>query len=498
MSFNSVNFLFFFPIVVILYYIIPRKVRYIWLLVASYYFYMSWNPKYAILIATSTILTWGTGWLVEVFKAKGKGRSSSIFLTICIVANLGILFLFKYMDFAIDTLNRILWHLHLSIISNPFDFLLPVGISFYTFQALGYIIDVYRGKTKAEHNILKYALFVSFFPQLVAGPIERSDNLLRQINESQTVRPKEYYNRITNGLIYMLYGFFLKMVIADRVAIMVDTVWNDWHMYGGVELLVAAIGFALQIYCDFSSYSTIAIGAAQVMGFTLMENFEAPYFSASIKEFWRRWHISLSTWFRDYLYIPLGGNRCSKIRKFFNLMITFLVSGLWHGANWTFVVWGGLHGIYQIIGEITKPLKEKIYPKIGIRLDSTFYKLGCIITTFILTDFAWIFFRANSIEDALGYIHNIFYMWNPWAIWDKTLYSIGLSNYEWNILLISVIVLFLTDLLRYRKGMRIDTFLNEQGAVGKGIAIIFMAVMIFIFGIYGVGYDASQFIYFQF
>ena len=350
MSFNSVDFLIFFPAVVLIYYIIPQKIRYLWLLFSSYYFYMSWNPKYAFLIALSTVLTWVTGWLVERFKRAQKERISRYFVLVCILINLGILFLFKYLDFGINTLNKVLAYMNITLVTNPFDFLLPVGISFYTFQALGYIIDVYRGRVKAEHNILKYALFVSFFPQLVAGPIERSENLLRQINESQHIKRKENFIRITNGLIYMLYGYFLKMVIADRIAILVNTVWDNWYLYGGVELLVAAIGFALQIYCDFSSYSTIAIGAAQVMGFTLMENFEAPYFACSIKEFWRRWHISLSQWFRDYVYIPLGGNRCSTIKKYCNLWITFLISGLWHGANLTFVAWGGIHGLYQILG----------------------------------------------------------------------------------------------------------------------------------------------------
>lgn len=498
MSFNSVDFLVFFPVVILVYYIIPRKIRYIWLLIASYYFYMSWNPKYVFLLALSTVLTWFTGWIVEKYKGRKSEQSGKIFLVIFILLNLVILFLFKYFDFGINTLNRILGYFNISSVVNPFDFLLPVGISFYTFQALGYIIDVYRGKVKAEYNILKYALFVSFFPQLVAGPIERSENLLRQINESQHTKSKESFNRITNGLIYMLYGYFLKMVIADRIAILVDTVWDKWYLYGGVELLVAAIGFALQIYCDFSSYSTIAIGAAQVMGFTLMENFEAPYFAESVKEFWRRWHISLSQCFRDYVYVPLGGNRCSTIKKYCNLMITFLISGLWHGANWTFVAWGGIHGFYQILGDITKKWREKIYPMLGIRLDSTFYKAGRIITTFILTDFAWIFFRASSISEAIHYICNIFRLWNPWALWDRTLYSIGLSNYEWNVLIVAVFVLFLVDLLKYYKNIRIDEFLSKQGALGKGISIIFIALLILVYGIYGEGYDASQFIYFQF
>jgi D-alanyl-lipoteichoic acid acyltransferase DltB (MBOAT superfamily) len=459
---------------------------------------MSWNPSYAILILLSTVITWATGLVIDKQRCNGKKTVRNAAFVFCILINLAILFLFKYLDFFIDSFNKVLWHLNISLISNPFDLLLPVGISFYTFQALGYLIDVYRGTRESEHNILKYALFVSFFPQLVAGPIERSEHLLNQIRESRQVKRENTYQQITDGLIYMIYGFFLKLVIADRVAIMVNTVWESWYLYGGVELLVAAIGFAVQIYCDFSGYSTIAIGAAKVMGFELMENFDAPYFSQSIKEFWKRWHISLSTWLRDYIYIPLGGSRCSKIKKYRNLLITFLISGLWHGANWTFVVWGGLHAVFQILGDATHKFREKIYPMIGIRIDSLFYKMGRMITTFFLADLAWIFFRSASISDAIGFIKNIVLLWDPWAIWDQTLYQIGLSNYEWNILLISILIMAFVDVVRYRQNKTIDAFLDEQGAMGKGVAIVVMIMMIFIYGIYGAGYDASQFIYFQF
>lgn len=343
MLFNSLEFLIFFPVVVLLYFTIPGRFKYIWLLAASYYFYMSWNPKYALLMLTSTVLTWITGLGVGYFK-EAAGKKSQLIQKLCIAAccmiNLGILVFFKYFDFIISKINAVIIKRGFEIIENPFDVILPVGISFYTFQALSYIIDVYRGNAGVEKNLAKYALFVSFFPQLVAGPIERTGNLLTQINDIPKRKLLDY-NRITNGLIYMLYGFFLKMVIADRISLMVDMVFDKWYLYGTVELVTAAVGFAIQIYCDFSSYSTIAIGAAQVMGFELMENFEAPYYSRTIKEFWRRWHISLSTWFRDYVYIPMGGNRCSKWRKNMNLMVTFLASGLWHGANETYVLWGG-------------------------------------------------------------------------------------------------------------------------------------------------------------
>lgn len=432
MLFNSLEFLLFFPVVVFTYFLIPRRIKYIWLLFSSYFFYMSWSPRYTVLIIISTIITFASGlWMNRVTAKSGR----KLIVAVSVISNLTILTVFKYADFILHSLDRLVecFGTGGSIWGNRLNLLLPVGISFYTFQAIGYIIDVYRGKVRAEHNFFKYALFVSFFPQLVAGPIERSDNLLRQIDNIPNVKLFDYV-RITNGLIYMLYGYFLKMVIADRVSLLVDTVFDAWYLYGTVELVTGAIGFAIQIYCDFSSYSTIAIGAAQVMGFKLIENFNAPYSACSIKEFWRRWHISLSTWFRDYLYIPLGGSRCSVGRKHINLMITFLASGLWHGANWTYIIWGGIHGLYQILGEILRPAKNKIYPHIGIRVDSISYKVGQVIVTFLLTDFAWIFFRAENIGMAIGYISNIFKRWNPWAISDKSLYSIGLSNYEWNVL----------------------------------------------------------------
>lgn len=345
MLFNSYNFMLFFPIVLLVYFVIPKKLRYIWLLVVSYYFYMGWNAKYAALIAFSTIITWLSGVLqgqIQKFDTDDdiKIKHKKIVVAFSFIINLGILIFFKYFDFIFNNINFALKHFGGAQLTNHFDIILPVGISFYTFQALGYTVDVYRRDIEPERNILRYALFVSFFPQLVAGPIERSKNLLTQVRNVEHIKLWNY-DRVTSGAVLMLWGFFQKMVIADRAAILVDTVYNSYWTYGTIELIIATVLFAIQIYCDFGSYSMIAIGVAKVMGFELMENFNAPYFSRSIKEFWRRWHISLSTWFRDYLYIPLGGSRCSKIKKYRNLMITFLVSGLWHGANWGFIAWGG-------------------------------------------------------------------------------------------------------------------------------------------------------------
>jgi len=343
MLFNSVEFLVFFPIAAMGYYLIPYKYRYLWLLACSYYFYSCWNPSYTLLILFSTIITWLSGITLEKIKTANlpkrkdiRYKKISIGISICL--NLAVLGYFKYANFFIQNINQVFKHIHLVYQIPAVDVLLPVGISFYTFQALGYTIDVYRGDIHAERNLFRYALFVSFFPQLVAGPIERSKELLGQLKEKHNFS----FERIRSGFMLMLWGYFLKLVIADRIAIFVDAVYGDYIKYSGWYLIIASILFALQIYCDFSGYSVIAMGAAEMMGFRLTDNFNAPYFSRSVAEFWRRWHISLSSWFRDYIYIPLGGSRKGSRRKYVNLMIVFLVSGLWHGAQWGFVVWGGL------------------------------------------------------------------------------------------------------------------------------------------------------------
>ena len=284
-----------------------------------------------------------------------------------------------------------------------FNVLLPVGISFYTFQTLSYTIDVYNGKTAAQKHLGVFAVYVSFFPQLVAGPIERSNHLLPQFFRKHDFS----YNRVKSGLQKMLWGFFKKIVIADNLAILVDGVYNNVGNYSGLALIVATIFFTFQIYCDFSGYSDIAIGTAKVMGFELRENFKRPYFSKSIREFWQRWHITLSTWFRDYVYIPLGGNRTIKWRWYYNIFITFLVSGLWHGANWTFVIWGALHGSYLIAALILSSPKKKISLFIQSQ-NKSLDKLMDVVITFVLVAFAWIFFRANNIEDAIYIINNLF------------------------------------------------------------------------------------------
>lgn len=494
MLFNSLEFLIYFPTVVLLYFLLPYRLRWIWLLTASYFFYMNWNPKYAVLMGISTLITYFSGLLIEKSnqeKNKEKReKEKKIWVILSFSANLLILFFFKYFNFLTENIVYIFSKLNIEIEVSRFNILLPVGISFYTFQALSYTMDVYRGDIKAQRNLGKYALFVSFFPQLVAGPIERSTNLLNQIEQNNDFD----YNRIKNGLLLMLWGFFKKIVIADRLAIVVNTVYNNPTNYQGIVLIIATIFFAFQIYCDFSSYSDIAIGAANVMGYDLMKNFNKPYFSKSIAEFWRRWHISLGTWFRDYLYFPLGGSKVNKVKKYRNILIVFLISGLWHGASWNFIIWGALHGVYQLIGNELKPLRNFIVKKLKIKRESLLHKSYKIIITFILVDFAWIFFRANTLGDAVYIIKNIF-IFNPSVLFNGMLFNLGLDKEDLVIGIICIIILNIIKL--YQRNNSIRNNISKMKLKIRWSLYYLAIFLIVILGYYGDS-STSQFIYFQF
>ncbi|QGU95839.1 MBOAT family protein [Clostridium bovifaecis] len=488
MLFNSFSFLIFFPIVTVLYFLIPYKYRWILLLAASYYFYMSWNPKYVVLILTTTFISYLSGmWIENTLNLKKK----KAYLSFSILSNLAILFVFKYLNFFNDSFRQLFSYFHASYPISNFKLLLPVGISFYTFQSLSYSIDVYRGTQKAERHFGIYALYLSFFPQLVAGPIERSDRLLPQFYKKHNFD----YKRVTDGLKIMGWGFFKKVVIADRLAILVNTVYNNPTSYTGLPLIVATIFFAFQIFCDFSGYSDIAIGAAKVMGYDLMENFRSPYFSKNIAEFWRRWHISLSTWFKDYLYIPMGGSRVKKSRHFFNIFITFMVSGLWHGASWTFVIWGALHGIYQIVGALTKRFRESFADTIGLTKMPKLHKFIKALITFILVDFAWIFFRANSLSDALYVVKNLFRGLGDINSLNRVvelLLSLGLDKTSFLVGIAAIAIMEMVHLLQRRNS--IVDILNKQTALFRWVIYYVLIFTIMLFGVF----EQSQFIYFQF
>lgn len=496
MLFNSKDFLIFFPIVVIVYQLIPSKVKYLWLLGASYYFYMCWNAKYVVLLLTTTVITYLSSLLLEKVKKRGESGSSALkkgIVAFCILANIGILFYFKYINFFTSLLSRGFSFLHIELNIPVFDVLLPVGISFYTFQAIGYVLDVYRDEIYAEHNFFRYALFVSFFPQLVAGPIERSKNLLKQLADCKKIT----FENLRLGTIYMLWGYFLKIVLADRVAVFVDNVYGNYTDYPGVYLILATMLFAVQIYCDFSGYSVIAIGAAKILGIDLMKNFDAPYLATSVKDFWRRWHISLTSWFRDYLYIPLGGSRKGTFRRYLNIMIVFLTSGLWHGASLSFVAWGGLNGAYQVIGELLMPVRKKIGRLLFPHPDSFPTKLLKWIGTFLCVDFSWIFFRAPSLSVALRMIKSMAGVHNVWILFDGSLFSLGLGQNSFYLMLLSIVLLFIVDLCN-RKGILISQALIRQDGWFQIAFIVISALAIVLFGVWGGSFDAKNFIYFQF
>ncbi len=516
MLFNSIDFLIFFPIVVLVYFIIPKKIKYIWLLIASYYFYMGWNAKYALLLFFSTAVTYLSGVAMDIIDRGGfnkekpadsdqngsdkasaddeiKTRRKKWVVAVSFILNLGILFIFKYLDFTTDLLTFIFDKAGIALTIPRFDILLPVGISFYTFQALSYTMDVYRKEIYAERNFLRYALYVSFFPQLVAGPIERSKNLLKQL----AVPQKFDYEKARDGLYLMLWGYFLKIVMADRIAVIVDAIYDGYEIYPGWYLVVGTVLFAFQVYCDFAGYSTIAIGAAKILGINLMENFNAPYTSMSIAELWRRWHISLTTWFRDYVYIPLGGSRKGRLRKDINIMIVFLVSGLWHGAGMQFVAWGGINGLYQVIGERLKPIRAKVAAFLRVKTEVLTFKLYKVGATFLLTLFSDIFFRANDMKAAGAIIASIFTIHNPWILFDGSLYTLGLGPTEFRFMLICIGVLIFADICK-RMGISIREIIGQQGYVFRVLFLVFAVVFLLTFGIWGPGYDANNFIYFQF
>lgn len=405
MLFNSFDFLLFFPIVAVLFFYTRQQFRWVLLLFASYYFYMSWEPAYAILIITSTCIDYWASHRIQ--KSKTRVRRN-LWLVLSLVTNFGLLFSFKYYSFFSESLGWISVLLPIQIALPKVDWLLPVGISFYTFQTVSYTIDVYRGKQRAEEHFGYFALYVSFFPQLVAGPIERPGNLLPQFRETSSFE----YGRVTNALKLMAWGMFKKTVIADQLSLFVDPVYNSPADYSGPFLVIATVCFAIQIYCDFSGYSDIAIGAAMVLGINLARNFDSPYLANSIGNFWQRWHISLSTWFRDYVYFPLGGNRVSVRRWHLNILVVFLTSGLWHGANWTFVMWGAIHGLFYVIHNLTESVRARF---VGLtRLDRVpAVHRGLQVTlTLIPVCFAWIFFRANSIGDAVFIVSHLSDGWS--------------------------------------------------------------------------------------
>jgi len=437
---------------------------------------MAFIPAYILILGFTIVIDYFAGIWLE--KAKDKKRK--YFLIVSLIANIGVLAIFKYYNFINENLSAFLSSFGYTNFIPNLRIILPIGLSFHTFQAMSYTIEVYRGNQKAEHNFGIYALYVMFYPQLVAGPIERPQNLIHQFYE------KHYFNyeRVVGGLKLMLWGFFMKIVIADRLAIYVDAVYNNSEQHSGITLLFATIFYAFQIYCDFAGYSNIAIGAAKVMGFNLMTNFNRPYFSTSVSEFWKRWHISLSSWFKDYLYFSLGGNRVSIPRWYFNLLIVFVISGLWHGANWTFIIWGALNGVYLVFAIVTEKWSKRISKILFLDRMPFFNRVLQVLTTFILICFSWIFFRANNTNEAFSIVHKIFTLSGPFFVgeWQQLIYG-----------LFAISFLFFIEFRREFISPGVLPFKTNHW-FKEQIVYAMLLILIMIIGVF----DGSQFIYFQF
>jgi alginate O-acetyltransferase complex protein AlgI len=484
MLFNSVSFIFFFIIVTSLYFALPQRFRWLLLLLSSCYFYMAFVPVYILILGFTIIIDYFAGLQIE----KAEGKTRRLYLVISLAANIAILAVFKYYNFIIGNVS---WLLNHTGYQNPLPYLsilLPIGLSFHTFQAMSYTIEVYRGKQKAEKHFGIYALYVMFYPQLVAGPIERPQNILHQFKVAHYFE----YERVIRGLQLMLWGFFLKIVVADNLAIIANPVFDNYQQFKGLATLIATLCFTVQIFCDFAGYSYIAIGGALVMGFKLMTNFRQPYLASSVSDFWTRWHISLSTWFRDYLYIPLGGNRVALPRWCLNILIVFAISGLWHGASWTFIIWGSLHGIFLITERLSRPIRHKAALTVGLTRAPAFNRIIKTITVFALVSITWVFFRATSVQQALYMIKNIF---GHYDIEDgrKAVSALGKQPLSRFVVLFSVLVLVLVQLYQEFRWVKIGVVICQNLVMRWGIYLLLL-FFIFLFG----AFNHSRFIYFQF
>ena len=389
MVFNSIEFLIFLPIVVALFYVLPQKVRWLMLLAASCVFYMWFVPKYILILLVTIVVDYTAGLLMERYA--DQPRKKKAFFIFSIVSTLTVLLIFKYLNFLTANLDQLCASLGMETHLMT-HIILPIGLSFHTFQSMSYVIEVYRGHQKAERHFGYYSLYVMFFPQLVTGPIERPANLLRQLHEEKKFR----YENISKGMRLILFGFFIKMVVADHLGEYVDEVYGHLDEYNSWTVLCCMVFYSFQIYCDFFGYSTIALGSAKLMGFDITDNFKSPYLSKNIAEFWHRWHISLSTWFRDYVYIPLGGSRVKFGRWMFNILVVFVLSGIWHGAAWTFLLWGFAHGLLHIVEKALRnrlPSKEPKSTWLKISIDAL-----CVLKTFVLVTLFWVMFRATDFE----------------------------------------------------------------------------------------------------
>lgn len=487
MQILSIYFLIFLAGVALVEYLLPQKVRPYWLLIADIVFYASYKISALAVIILGIIISYTAGRLIDSKPEKGKSV-----LAVSIVILVASLSYFKYTGLIGSTVRDIQ-----ELITGSSNFrleslLVPLGISYFILQMIGYEVDVYRKKISAQVSIVSYALFVSFFPTVVSGPIERAGNMISQYENL----PDFDEDNIRKGILQIIWGFFLKMIVADRIAVLVNTVNSDPVAYRGTVVFIIALLYPFQIYTDFGGYSNIAIGSARILGIKVMDNFNAPFLATSVAETWRRWHISLSTWFRDYVYIPLGGNRKGKTRKYVNLLITFFVSGLWHGAAWTYAVWGLINGLFQVIGMILMPIRNKLVEAFNIDRDSFSHRLYKIASTFLLFSFAVIFFGQNTFSGAILVIKNI-WQFTPWVLTDGTFYKLGLDRPNFNLMLMGLSLMVIADVLKY-KGYDMPAIISRQSLWIRWCIYIGAIVLISVCGVWGHGYDATSFIYVQF
>ncbi len=469
MDFLSLTFAVFFMLSVICYYAVPKKMRWGILSLYSLIFYV-WAVPYLIgYLLFSAVTTYAYGRYVS-----GKAKDSKVTLVLVILANLAVLLTVKFSPLA------------------GINLLMPMGISFYTLQVIAYCVDVYRGNIEPQRNFLKYLLFVSFFPQILQGPIPRYEQLGRQLYLGHAFD----YRKVKFGFQLILWGMFLKMVVADRAAIFVNAVFPEYHLYEGTVLAVAAVLYSIQLYTDFLGCVCIAMGAAQVYGIELQTNFERPYRAVSVKDFWRRWHISLSSWLKDYVYIPLGGNRKGKFRRYVNLIITFLVSGIWHGVGVQYLMWGLMQGGYQVAGELLEPSRKKVKAILKIDEASMVYVFWQRVCTFGLITISWVIFRATNLRAGLSMLKRIFTEFSPWVLFDGTLYTLGIDEKSFGALLLCVVLVMAAEHFQEKGNLR-EILERQHILVRWGIYLGAIAGII-VLGVYGPGYDAAQFLYGQF
>lgn len=465
MSFNSISFLIFLTIGLCIYRISPDKCRNVVLLLISYAFYGLYNWKVLLFLIGFSLINYFFGRILEQKKNK-------VLLYGAVITALLPLLLCKYTSWSI---------------------VLPLGISYFTFKSVGYLADVYKGKINAEKNIILLCSFISFLPEMLIGPIDRAKDLIPQLREGRKPDVKE----MEVGIFLLLGGYFEKMVVADRLGIIVNQVYGDLNAYGGIVIFLAIVAYSLQIYFDFAGCTYMALGVGRIFGFYLPENFRQPYLAVSVEDFWHRWHLSLTSWLRDYVYIPLGGNRKGVVRKYFNVMAVFFVSGIWHGAGLNFIIWGALNGLFQIIGTMLRKTKSKLYKICSIEESSKICIWWKRCWTFLWMTIAWVFFRSQSVGEAIFVFKRLFSSWNPWVLSDGTLYELGLSSKNVTLLLLMLILMAIIEVLHERK-ISLSKWVVEQNFIVKCVISYITIFAVIIFGIYGTTYDAGSFIYMQF